>query len=65
MKANDVIVAVDGNRLDGPRDLQRVVSSTPVGKRVRVMLLREGKQTEIDVTIGRYKEPEAEKAEKK
>jgi serine protease Do len=65
VKANDVIVAVDGNRLDGPRDLQRVVSSTPVGKRVRVVLLREGKQTEIDVTIGRYREPEAEKAEKK
>ena len=29
-----------------------------------MVLLREGKQTEIDVTIGRYKEPEAEKAEK-
>jgi serine protease Do len=65
VKANDVIVAVDGNRLDGPRDLQRVVSATPVGKRVRVVLVREGKQTEVDVTIGRYKEPEAEKAEKK
>ncbi len=64
VKANDVIVAVDGNRLDGPRDLQRVVSSTPVGKRVRVVLLREGKQTEIDITIGRYKEPETEKVEK-
>jgi serine protease Do len=65
VKANDVIVAVDGNRLDGPRDLQRVVSATPVGKRVRVVLVREGKQTEVDVTIGRYKEPEAEKPEKK
>jgi serine protease Do len=61
VKANDVIVAVDGSRLDGPRDLQRVVSSTPVGTRVRVVLLREGKQTEVDVTIGRYKDPETEK----
>lgn len=61
VKANDVIVAVDGARLDGPRDLQRVVSSTPVGTRVRVVLLREGKQTEVDVTIGRYKDPETEK----
>jgi len=65
VKANDVIVAVDGNRLDGPRDQQRVVSATPVGKRVRVVLVREGKQTEVDVTIGRYKEPEPEKTEKK
>jgi len=56
VKANDVILNMDGTRLDGPRDLQRVVSSTPVGKTVRVVLLREGKQTEVDVTIGRYRE---------
>jgi serine protease Do len=58
VKANDVILVVDGNRLDNPRDLQRVVSSTPVGKKVRVVLVREGKQTEVDVTIGRYQETE-------
>ena len=61
VKANDVIVSVDGTPLDGPRDLQRVVSAAPVGKRIRVVLLREGKQTEVDVTIGRYRDPEAEK----
>jgi serine protease Do len=64
VKANDVILVVDGNRMDSPRDLQRVVSSTPVGKKVRVVLVREGKQTEVDVTIGRYEETE-EKPEKK
>ncbi len=64
VKANDVILVVDGNRLDGPRDLQRVVSATPVGKKVRVVLVREGKQTEVDVTIGRYEETE-EKPEQK
>jgi serine protease Do len=63
VRANDVIVVVDGNRLDGPRDLQRVVSATPVGKKVRVVLLREGKQTEVDVTIGRYRDGEVEKKE--
>jgi serine protease Do len=56
VKANDVILVVDGTRLEGPRDLQRVVSATPVGKKVRVVLLREGKQTEVDITIGRYQE---------
>src|SRR5688572_13495317 len=57
VRAEDVIVAVDGTQLESPRDLQRVVSSTPVGKRVRVMLLREGQQTEVEVIIGLYKEP--------
>ena len=58
MRADDVLVAVDGTPLETPRDLQRVVSSTPVGKRVRVRLLREGRETELEVTIGLYKEPE-------
>ena len=58
VKADDVIIALDGTPIDEPRDLQRVVSSTPVGKRVRVVVLRAGEQKEMDVTIGRYKERE-------
>jgi serine protease Do len=56
MRADDVIVGLDGTPLEAPRDLQRVVSTTPVGKRVRVSLLRGGEQKEIEVTIGRYKD---------
>jgi len=63
VRTNDVIVGIDGARLESPRDLQRVVSSTPVGKRVRVILLREGQQTEVEVTIGLYQEREASTAE--
>jgi len=58
VKPNDVILALDGTRLDGPRDLQRIVASTPVGRKVRVTLWRGGKQEEVEVTIGRYREPE-------
>src|SRR5207302_6985978 len=35
MRANDVIVEFDGTALDGPRDLQRAASTTPVGQKVR------------------------------
>jgi serine protease Do len=63
IKANDVILALDGTRLDGPRDLQRLVASTPVGTKVRMILWRDGKETEIEVTIGRYREPEERRAE--
>ncbi len=59
VRADDVIVGIDGTRLESPRDLQRVVSSTPVGKKVRVVLLREGQETELEVTIGLYQEREA------
>src|SRR5262249_40837527 len=36
VKANDVILAVDGERVDAPRDLQRIISSTPVGQVVKL-----------------------------
>src|SRR5439155_1082972 len=48
VRADDVIISIDGLRLETPRDLQRVVSSTPVGKRVRVALLRDGLETEVE-----------------
>jgi serine protease Do len=63
MRADDVILGIDGTRLESPRDLQRVVSSTPVGKKVRVVLLREGQETELEVTIGLYQEREAASGE--
>jgi serine protease Do len=56
VKADDVIIALDGTTLAEPRDLQRVVSTTPVGKRVRVVVLRAGEQKEMEITIGRYQE---------
>src|SRR3989454_2935647 len=59
VRANDVIIGIDGRRLESPRDLQRVVSSTPVGQRVRVALLRDGQETEGEVTIGLYQDSEA------
>ena len=58
VKPNDVIIALDGTRLEGPRDLQRLVASTPVGQKVRVTLLRDGNETDLEVTIGKYREPE-------
>jgi serine protease Do len=64
MRANDVIVEFDGTALEGPRDLQRVVSTTPVGKKVRVTLLRDGRETAVEVTIGLYQEREARRLER-
>src|SRR5712691_3547568 len=65
MRANDVIVEFDGTALEGPRDLQRVVSTTPVGKKVRVTLLRDGRETEVEVTVGLYEEREAPRLERR
>ena len=64
VQADDVIVALDGTPMQAPPDLQRLVSVTPVGTRVRVSVLRGGEPREIEVTIGRYKDrAEREKPE--
>jgi len=55
MKADDVLLTLDGAPLEGPRDLQRVVSSAPVGKKVKVGLVRGGQAREVEVEIGRYR----------
>ncbi len=55
VKPNDVIVALDGQPLAGPRDLQRAVATAPVGKKVKITLLRDGQETQVEVTIGRYR----------
>jgi len=54
VKAEDVILAVDGAQIEGPRDLQRIISTTPVGRAVKLYVMRGGKETELEVTIGPY-----------
>jgi len=59
LKAMDVILSVDGEPLQGPRDLQRIIAISPPGKTVRLRVVRDGKETELSVTVGLYKEPAA------
>ncbi|MBI2879094.1 MAG: trypsin-like peptidase domain-containing protein [Candidatus Rokubacteria bacterium] len=56
IRAKDVVVAVDGLPVGAPRELQRIIATTQVGKTIRLTLLREGKETEVAVTVGLYPE---------
>ncbi|MBI2154151.1 MAG: trypsin-like peptidase domain-containing protein [Candidatus Rokubacteria bacterium] len=58
-KANDVILAVDGTRVESPRDLQRLIATAPVGKLVKLTIFREGQERDLSVTVGLYQEPPA------
>ncbi len=57
VKANDVVLAVNGSPVAAPRDLQRIIATTPVGKTVTLSVIREGKPFELQVTVGLYQEP--------
>jgi serine protease Do len=60
MLAGDVIVSFDGQNVTDTRELVRRVSETDVGKTVRVVVLREGKSTTLQVTLGRRETAEGE-----
>ncbi len=54
IRAKDVILEVDGRAIASPRELQRVISVTPVGTPVKVSLWRDGQAQELTVTVGRF-----------
>ena len=54
VQADDVILAVDGAQVEGPSDLQRIISSTPVGRSVKLYVMRAGKEKELEVIVGLY-----------
>ena len=54
LKPDDVVLAVDGTQIESTRDLQRIIASTPVGRSVKLYVMRGGKETELDVIIGPY-----------
>ena len=53
IKANDVIVEVDGKSIDSSRDLTRTIADIAVGKKTTVTLLRDGKEKTVNVKIAK------------
>ncbi len=54
----DVILNFDGQDVTDTRSLVRIVGDAPVGKSVRVVLLRDGETQTVKVTLGRREEAE-------
>ncbi|MCB5177170.1 DegQ family serine endoprotease [Microvirga lenta] len=58
LEVGDVIVRFDGKEVKDSRDLPRIVSSTPVGKEVDVVIVRKGTEETKKVTLGRLEDSE-------
>jgi serine protease Do len=58
IRPGDVVVRFDGKVVSEMRDLPRIVADTPVGKKVIVELMRDGKLEQVEVEIGRLEEGE-------
>lgn len=56
IKAGDVILEFGGQPVGEMRDLPRIVAESPVGEEVEVVVLRDGKQQNVKVKLGRLED---------
>ena len=59
MEAGDVILVFDGIEIEDTGELVRIVGNSPVGKEVPVVVLRNGEEQMLTVTLGRRETAEA------
>jgi serine protease Do len=52
LKAGDVIIKFDGIPVKNEHHLRKIVADTPVGKKVKIEVIREGKRKVLTVKIG-------------
>ncbi len=60
IKRGDVIVSYEGKKVENVSDLPRLVAETPVGKTVKVGLIRSGKSLDVSVKVGKLSESGAQ-----
>jgi len=59
LKAGDIILEYDGKPITEGNELPRYVAVTPIDKKVRLVIFRDGKRQEVTVAIARLKDGEA------
>jgi serine protease Do len=57
LKRYDVILEFDGKAIEEMNDLPRAVAATPVNKKVKVVVLRDGKHKTLKATVAKMDEP--------
>lgn len=62
IEAGDVILKFAGQTVETMRELPRMVANSPIGEAVDVEVFRKGELVELQVTLGRLDESEAEVA---
>jgi serine protease Do len=60
LEHGDVIVEFDGREIEDWNDLPRVVAETPVGKKVKVVVLRNGERKTLKAAVAELKETQQE-----
>jgi len=56
IKPGDIIVAFQGEPIQNPHDLTRRIAGTPPGTKAELRVVRGGRETPVEVTLGRLKD---------
>jgi serine protease Do len=70
IQRGDVILTFNDKKIEDTRDLAATVADTPVGEDVKVLVLRDGKQTSLPLTVGKMmpdgdaEKPQSQQAER-
>ena len=58
IKANDIIVEIDGKSVNSSRELTATIAAIPVGKKAPITILRDGKEKTVNVKIAKRDDSE-------
>jgi serine protease Do len=56
LKAGDVILEYDGRPINEGNELPRYVAATPIDKKVKLLIFREGKKQDVSLVVGKLKD---------
>lgn len=62
IKQGDIVLEFDGKQIGEYNELPRLVATTPVDKKSRITLFRDGKRMELALVVGKLKEGAGESA---
>ncbi len=52
LKAGDIVLEINGQRIETAADLPFIIGQTEPGEKVRLLILRDGKRKVLDITVG-------------
>lgn len=62
IKREDIIIEFDDKKIHKMTELPKIVANTPIGKRVEVKVIRQGREKKLKVEVGELKEEKVAKA---
>ena len=62
LKAGDIVLEFDGKQIGDSNELPRIVAATPVDKKAKITVYRDGKRLEIPIIVAKLKDGEGKSA---